>query len=91
MIARQAGEIHLVVPQQARACTQAELAALLPSGFPGEVHRSTIDALFPGPDKCRLGAPGDAVVVAGSLYLAGEVLARLEPARGPLEHDLQDF
>jgi dihydrofolate synthase/folylpolyglutamate synthase len=91
VIARQAGGIHLVVPQQARACTQAELAALLPSGFPGEVHRSTIDALFPGPDNCGPGAPGDVVVVAGSLYLAGEVLVRLEPARGPLEPHLQDF
>ena len=91
VIARQAREIHLVVPQQARACTHDELAALLPAGFSGEVHRSTVDALFPGPDNCGPGAPGDVVVVAGSLYLAGEVLVRLEPARGPLEPHLQDF
>ncbi len=91
VMARQAREIHLVVPQQARACSHAELAALLPDGFRGKVHRSTIGGLFPAPADCRLGAPGDVIVIVGSLYLAGEVLARLEPARGPLEHYLQDF
>jgi folylpolyglutamate synthase/dihydropteroate synthase len=32
--------------------------------------------LFPAKGRCA--APGDVVVVVGSLYLAGEVLARLE-------------
>jgi dihydrofolate synthase/folylpolyglutamate synthase len=90
-IARQAREIHLVVPRQGRACTQAELAALLPAGFRGEVRRSTVEAIFPASGECVLGVPGDVIVIVGSLYLAGEVLARLEPARGPLEHHLQDF
>jgi dihydrofolate synthase/folylpolyglutamate synthase len=31
------------------------------------------------------------VVVTGSVYLVGEVLARLEPSRGPAENSLQDF
>jgi dihydrofolate synthase/folylpolyglutamate synthase len=31
------------------------------------------------------------VVVTGSIYLLGEVLARLEPQRGPGEGHLQDF
>ena len=90
-IAAHAREIHLVVPSQGRACTHDELAALLPTGFRGSVHRSTVAGLFPASDDCRTGAPGDTVVVAGSLYLAGEVLARLEPFRGPLEQHLQDF
>ena len=33
----------------------------------------------------------ETVVVTGSIYLLGEVLARVEPARGPGEGRLQDF
>jgi dihydrofolate synthase/folylpolyglutamate synthase len=90
-IARHAREIHLVVPRQARACSQAELAALLPADFRGTVVRSTVEALFPGPDICTAGGAEDVLVVTGSIYLLGEVLARLEPERGPGEGRLQDF
>jgi dihydrofolate synthase/folylpolyglutamate synthase len=50
-----------------------------------------VAALFPLPQVCEVGQPGDAVVVTGSIYLAGEVLARLDPKRGPSEGHLQDF
>lgn len=93
-ICRHAREIYLVVPNQARACTHAELEALLPPGFAergGVVKRATVEGLFPTKDRCTAGGPGDVVVVTGSIYLLGEVMARIEPARGAGEGRLQDF
>ncbi len=90
-VCRHAREIHLAVPDQARACSQDELAALVPRDFVGNVIRSAVAELFPGPDVCTAGGPDDVVVVTGSIYLLGEVLARIEPERGAGEGRLQDF
>lgn len=90
-IARHAREIHFCVPQQARACTHAELEALLPADFKGGVVRATVEQLFPTSDRCTAGGPDDVVVVTGSIYLLGEIMARLEPQRGSGEGRLQDF
>jgi dihydrofolate synthase / folylpolyglutamate synthase len=78
-ISRHAAEIHFVEPKQPRACSFAELEALLPPGFGGRVVRNTVAALFPAPDTCTAGEPEDVVVVTGSIYLLGEVMARLGP------------
>jgi dihydrofolate synthase/folylpolyglutamate synthase len=80
-IARHAREIHLVVPQQPRACAHAELAALIPAGFQGRVVFSRVEELFPTFDLCTAGGPEDVVVVTGSIYLLGEVMSRLESGR----------
>lgn len=90
-ICAHASEVHLVVPQQARACSHAELQSLLPSSFTGRVHLNTVEAVFPGPDTCLVGTPDDVIVVTGSIYLLGEVLTRLEPAQVRGEGRLQDF
>lgn len=91
-VCRHARELHLVVPAQPRACSYAELEQLIPPSFRGRVVRSSVETVFPDPDHCL---PDDntraPVVVTGSIYLAGQVLARLDPSRGPLEHELQDF
>lgn len=91
VIGRHAGEIHLVVPQQSRACSHAQLAALVPASYRGAVRRSTLAELFPAPGASFAGEGDAPVVVTGSIYLVGEVLACLEPARGPVESELQDF
>ncbi len=91
VIARHAGVIYLVVPNQARACSHEELAALLPATFTGRVVRSTVPELFPTAESCTAGRGGDTVVVTGSVYLIGEVLARIDPERGANEGRLQDF
>lgn len=91
VIARYAREIHLVAPNQARACSQEELAALLPATFTGRVVRTTVAELFPSAQECTAGAVGDTVLVTGSVYLIGEVLERIAPERGPGEGRLQDF
>jgi dihydrofolate synthase/folylpolyglutamate synthase len=76
-IARHAAEIHFVVPQQPRACSHEELEALVPAGYRGRIVRDTVERLFPAADRCAVGGPDDVVVVTGSIYLLGEVLARL--------------
>jgi dihydrofolate synthase/folylpolyglutamate synthase len=91
VIARHAKEIQLTVPNQARACSHAELEALVPKDFKGRVVRATVEGLFPTADRCTAGGPDDVLVVTGSIYLLGEVMARLEPQRGPGEGRLQDF
>ncbi|MFH1499929.1 MAG: folylpolyglutamate synthase/dihydrofolate synthase family protein [Verrucomicrobiota bacterium] len=90
-IAAHAAEIILVKPQQARACTFEELAALIPADFAGPVRRGTVAELFPGPDACTAGGPADHLLVTGSIYLLGEVLARLRPGGAAGEGGLQDF
>jgi len=91
VICAYAKEVHFVVPAQARACTHEQLEALVPSTYPGHVMRATVAGLFPEPHTCTAGGPGDLLLVTGSIYLLGEVLARIEPERGAIESRLQDF
>ncbi len=91
VLCRHCQELHLVVPQQPRASTHAELESLVPGTFRGKTVRSTVEGLFPGPGICTAGSRDDVIVVTGSIYLLGEVLARLEPERGRGEGMLQDF
>jgi dihydrofolate synthase/folylpolyglutamate synthase len=91
VLCRHCRELHLVVPHQARASGYAELESLVPGTFRGRVVRSTVEGLFPAPGTCTAGGKDDVIVVTGSIYLLGEVLARLEPQRGPEEGRLQDF
>ena len=90
-VCRHAREVQLVVPEQSRACSHAELVSLVPPDFSGPVVRATVAGLFPGPGVCTAGGRDDVIVVTGSIYLLGEVLARLEPQRGAGEGRLQDF
>jgi folylpolyglutamate synthase/dihydropteroate synthase len=72
--ARHAARLVLVRPDNERACTVAELADLVPTDFRGEVARGSTAELFPSAGTCT--TAGDPIVVLGSLYLVGEVLAR---------------
>jgi dihydrofolate synthase / folylpolyglutamate synthase len=90
-ISRYAAEIHLVMPQQSRASGFEELEALIPKTFSGRVARATVTGVFPDANTCTVGGPGETVVVTGSIYLLGEVMARIQPERGAIESRLQDF
>ncbi|MSU23762.1 MAG: bifunctional folylpolyglutamate synthase/dihydrofolate synthase [Opitutus sp.] len=79
-ICRHAGEVHLTVPNQPRACTHDELEALVPAAFGGRKVRTTVEELFSFRDSCSAGGPDDVIVVTGSIYLLGEVMARLASA-----------
>ena len=76
-VAKHAKEIHLVVPGQPRSCSYAELEALVPTNFGGKVVRATVEGLFPAAEVCSAGDANDTLVVTGSIYLLGEVMARL--------------
>ena len=79
-ICRHAREICFVVPDQPRACSHAELEALVPADFRGKVVRATVAGLFPAGDRCTAGDADDVLVVTGSIYLLGEVMTRLGSA-----------
>jgi len=91
VLARHARELHLVTPQQARATPYADMVKLAPPEVRPVLHENTVAAIFPDAGTCTLGAPGDTIVITGSIYLLGEILERLEPARGLGEGKLQDF
>jgi dihydrofolate synthase / folylpolyglutamate synthase len=76
-ICRHAAEVHFVVPQQPRACSYAELESLVPAEFSGAVVRDTVGRILPSAGACNVGGPEDVVVVTGSIYLLGEVMARI--------------
>lgn len=80
-VCRHAGEVHLVVPAQPRATSHDELVSLVPPDFRGRVVRANVSELFPGGDGCTAGGPDDVIVVTGSIYLLGEVMARLGETR----------
>ena len=76
-ICRYASEVRFVVPQQPRACSHAELEALVPADFAGRIVRDSVERIFPRAGVCDVGGSADVVVVTGSIYLLGEVMARL--------------
>ena len=86
-----AKEVHLVVPHQIRACSHEELEALVPKEFTGLVTRDCVEGLFPGENQCSVGGVDDIIVVTGSIYLLGEIMARVLPGLGASEGRLQDF
>jgi len=90
VVAKHARELHLVVPRQARACSHEELEALAPESFRGGIHRASVEELFPAANRCALSDKNAPVIVTGSIYLIGEVLARLQP-QVSAEGRLQDF
>lgn len=78
VFARHAAAIRFVRPAQERACSFEELKQCVPADFRGEISETSIAELFPGENTCSLKTPcGEPIVVAGSCYLAGEVLAAL--------------
>ena len=91
VICRHANEVHLVPPQNERASTHEEMERAAPAAARGLLRRATLASIFPDGRTCALGGPGDTIVVTGSIYLLGDVLARIDPGRGRGEPRLQDF
>lgn len=91
VVCRYAREVHLVPPHQERACTYEQLEAIVPEEHRALLRRATLEQIFPDAHTCAVGGADDTVVVTGSIYLLGEVLARIEPDRGSGEGRLQDF
>ena len=90
VVAPFARRIHLVRPSQPRARSFREMRDCLPSGFRGEVIDSVVESIFPGGDRLDLPAGRDPVLLTGSVYLIGEVLARLLDRANQNPDNLQD-
>jgi dihydrofolate synthase/folylpolyglutamate synthase len=90
-VCRHAREVYLVPPRTERASTYEQLEAVVPPALRPLLRRATLDEVFPTPHSCAVGNSADTIVVTGSIYLLGEVLARIEPGRGSGEPRLQDF
>ena len=78
VVAKWARGIVLLRPNQPRACPFDVLERAVPKTFSGELARSTLDELFSDEGKLDFGNTGDTLVVTGSIYLLGEVLARVK-------------
>ena len=91
IVGRYAACVCLVEPQQRRACSHAELRQLLPIEFSGKLVESQVDKLFSEKEIIQIVEPQQTIVVTGSIYLAGEVLAALDSTSGAPESHLQDF
>jgi len=63
---------------------------LAPKSFRGGIHRASVEELFPDANRCALSDKNAPIIVTGSIYLLGEVLARLRP-QARAEGRLQDF
>lgn len=80
-VACYAQTLVLVQPNQPRALTSTVLQSFIPEGFQGNVIHSTVKASFPAKDCCVYGRSGDTLLVTGSIYLVGEVMALLSGAQ----------
>lgn len=78
IVSRYASELHLVTPNQDRACATSFLKECLPSNGQFTAYQTTLEAIIPDSENCTIGEPGDTIVVTGSLYLIGEVLERIQ-------------
>ena len=79
VIADYARKLYLVEPQQPNATLIQTLEKYLPDEIKVPVSHTNVTTLFPTPESCTAGEPGDTIVVTGSIYLVGEVLKQLEP------------
>jgi dihydrofolate synthase/folylpolyglutamate synthase len=91
VVCRYGREVHLLPPHVERASTHEQLEAYAPPEHRAKLRRATLEQVFPDARTCALGGPDDTIVVTGSIYLLGEILARIEPGRGAGEARLQDF
>ncbi|MFT5837015.1 MAG: dihydrofolate synthase/folylpolyglutamate synthase [Candidatus Azotimanducaceae bacterium] len=86
VVSRHARELYLVEPQQDRATATNFLKSCLKR----DAVETDLEALFPQPNSCAVGEPGDTIVVTGSIYLIGEVLERIQGITSLNGSGLQD-
>lgn len=91
ILARHACALHLLRPNQSRALSFEALEAAIPADFTGSVTCETLEEVFPETETCALGKPGETVVATGSIYLIGEIMARVIPGMRTDGARLQDF
>lgn len=75
---RYAHELYLATLKHPNATPSSALERHLPDEHKPRVFHTTVATLFPAPETCTIGEPGDTIVVTGSIYLVGEVLEQLQ-------------
>lgn len=91
VVCRYAKEVYLVPPHMDRASSYEQLEAVVPPESRALLRRASLEQIFLDARTCTVGGKDDTIVVTGSIYLLGELLTRIEPARGSGESKLQDF
>lgn len=86
VVGRFASELYLVEPAQDRATPTAFLRSCLNR----DAVETNLESLFPAPNRCAVGEPGDTIVLTGSIYLIGEALERIQGIASKDGSGLQD-
>lgn len=89
--AKHARGLYLLETQQPRSASFADLRKHVPRNSDFPVENATKELLFPSPQVCAIGKPGDTIVVTGSIYLLGEILERLTGKEAETGAALQDL
>lgn len=84
-------ELHLLKPDQPRATDTQTLASHLPQPTKFPVFHKELPDLFDTKNQLTIGNPNDIILVTGSLYLIGELLAKLDPPQHSFQQSLQDL
>ena len=88
IITKYANSIHLVKSAQLNATDPAMIEAFI-SDEKIPLYHSNCESIFPRKGECAIGNDSDLIIVTGSIYLIGEVLARLQPPELKEEPQLQ--
>ncbi len=78
IVAHYARNLYLLTPQQPNATPAKALEKYIPEEANVPFEQAKVTTLFPLPEACTIGEPGDTIVITGSIYLVGEVLQRLD-------------
>lgn len=76
VVARHAARVILIQPNQPRACSAAQLKGILKDEASLPVSVSSVDELVSAPGRLAQELDGEDVIVTGSIYLIGEIMAR---------------
>ncbi len=79
VLSKIAARFYIVPVQSRRAAVTDEIQALVPENVPSSTFNSVTDALELAQESDEL------ILVTGSLFLVGEVLAVLQPAQGSFQ------
>lgn len=77
IISHYARKLYLITPQQPNATPVQTLEKYIPDDVNVPVEHTKVTTLFPLPEACAAGEPGDTIVITGSIYLVGEILKQL--------------
>jgi dihydrofolate synthase/folylpolyglutamate synthase len=79
LLSKMATRFYIVPVQSRRAAAPGEIQSLVPEHVPSSTFSSVSDALMLAQQSTEM------ILITGSLFLIGEVLALLQPARGNLQ------